>query len=206
MMKRLMIAAAMLLGFALHAEEGPLQLKGKLGIGLDSMPGLTLQQASILGALVKTPDTLVVRYWLSEKFSLEAQLAASYSSQPAATTGTASTRTFGVGLAAKWNFKRPTETSLAQLVLGIDHASISQGPDSNGATQTIATTSLYVGPGFEYFMPFLRSASVEGSLRLRVSSTESKSDKGSQAAQSSSAIDLSGNGFTPLNLSIHYYF
>ena len=76
----------------------------------------------------------------------------------------------------------------------------------DAANQTIGTFSLYVGPGFEYFMPFLRSASVEGSVRLRVSSTQSKSDQGSQAAQSSSAIDISGNGFSPMNLSLHYYF
>src|SRR5260221_6929217 len=111
MLKRVMMVAglALALGAQLSAESEPLILKGKMGIGLDSMPGLAPQQVPIFSNLVKTPDTVVFRYWLSEKFSWEGQLAASYSSQPSATTSTSSTRAFGIGTAVKWNFKRPTE-------------------------------------------------------------------------------------------------
>ena len=205
-MKR--IIATLLLALAagsLAAAEEPLLLKGKMGIGVDSMPGLVPDQSPILSNLVKTPDTVVFRYWCSEKFSVEGQLAANYSSAPNGGTGTAATKAWGLGAACKWNVKRPTETSLFQLMAGLDYAQNS-APDQSGALQTSSTFSLFVGPACEYFIPAWRSVSVEASIRLRVASTQAKSDASSAAAQSSSAIDISGNGFTPLNLSLHYYF
>src|SRR4029079_10850922 len=118
MIKPTVAALGLILGLAggLLAADEPLTLKGKLGIGLDSMPGLAPDQVPLFSNLVKTPDTVVLRWWISEKFSWEGQLASSYSSQPSASsnTNTASTKAFGIGTAFKWNFKKPTETSFAQ--------------------------------------------------------------------------------------------
>jgi len=184
MIKRLMIAAALLVGSALHAEEGPLQLKGKMGIGLDSMPGLTLQQASILGA----PGEDARQPWScatgsAKKFSLEAQLAASYSSQPSVhhrhgldpapsawawpPNGTSSARPRHPWPSCWWASPTPP---------------LPRGRTATGPPRPSARQASMWARALNTSCPFLRSASVEGSLRLRVSSTESKSDKGSQAA------------------------
>jgi len=193
------------------AEPAPLAMKGKVGIGVGSMPGLGPTQLPIFSQVVSQPDAVSVRWWVSDKVALEALVACNVTSAPSSGSGTAQSSNFagGFGLGAKWNFKR-SERALGQLLVGFSDAFYGQGPDSSGASTTNNTFSLYVGPGFEVFMPFLKNLSLEGNIRLRVNTVSTKTEGGSagsnQAAQSSTAFGFFGEGFTPLALSMHYYF
>lgn len=210
-MKRSMMIAAALLALAswVRAEE-PLVMRHKLGVGFDKIAGATPTTPFL--SVVDAPNALALRYWLNEKVALELQASASTNTQPSSTTGTAGTasKAFGVGLQGKYVISRPHELLLTQLAAGFSVGSFSQGPepaDKNNPSQTTSTISVWVGTGFEAFLPWWRALSIEGQVRLRVQSTETKTEGGTQQfTQSGSSIGFQGDGFSPLNLSIHYYF
>jgi hypothetical protein len=211
------LAVLLLAAPALRAEDAaapaaePVAMKGKIGIGVGTMPGLGPTQLPIFSQVISQPDAVSLRWWVSDKVGLEALLAYNQTSAPSSGSGTAASVNYagGIGLGAKWNFKR-SERALGQLLVGFSVASYGQGPDSTGATTSNNTFSLYVGPGFEVFMPFLKNLSLEGSVRLRVNTLGTKTEGGpagsNQAAQSSTSLGFFGEGFTPLALSMHYYF
>ena len=83
------------------------------------------------------------------------------------------------------------------------------GPDTPGPFRLgdpERLRALVVGAGFEAFLPYWDSLSVEGSVGLNFSSSQTKTDGGTQAAQSGSSLGISGSGFNPLNVAIHLYF
>lgn len=205
-MRARLLLVLLLAAGALRAE-GPI-LAGRWGLGFDSIPGASADTGILPG--FSSPNAVALRYWVTERLAWDGLLALDLSSQPAsgasASAGT-DQRGYGVGTVIKVNVKRPTPWLLAQLMGRASLASLQQLDNGgSGAGQTTVTFGVGVGAGFEAFMPFWDSLSFEGSVGLNFSSSQTKVEGSSQAAQSGSGLNIGANGFTPLNVSIHLYF
>lgn len=205
-------AAALLLSSQAWAE-GPLALTGRFGLGFDSITGASAGTGLVPG--LAQPNALSVRYWINEKFSWEGDLGATVNSQPGTPPngGTTTTAAWGLGTMFKYNQARPHELFLVQWLGGLSFAQLGTRSEASATAtptpatgQMTSTFSLYVGTGFEAFIPVWRSLSVEGSIRLRVSTIQTKTEGSTQAGASSSFFGFEGSGFTPLNAALHYYF
>ena len=205
-MKALALALALAACAPLHAE-GPV-LAGRWGVGFDSIPGASTDTGLIPG--FSSPNAAALRYWVSERLAWDGLLALDLSSQPvngASATAGSDQRGYGVGTVIKFNLKRPTPWLLAQVLARASLASLQQVDNSGGsAGQTTITFGVGMGAGFEAFLPFWDSLSFEGSVGLNFSSSQTKVEGSSQAAQSGSGLSIGANGFTPVNVSIHLYF
>lgn len=191
-------------------NPGP-RLAGRWGLGFDNIPGASAGTGLVPG--LATPNAVAIRYWVHERLSWDGLLALDISSQPAGGTGAPGVpagtdqRGYGVGTVLKFNAKRPTPWLLAQVLARASLASLSQVQnDGSNNGQTTTTFGLGLGAGFEAFLPAWDSLSVEGSVGLNFSSSQTKTDGGTQAAQSGSSLGISGSGFNPLNVAIHLYF
>jgi hypothetical protein len=96
---------------------------------------------------------------------------------------------------------------LAQAIGRASLASLQQ-VSNNGAGngQTTSTFGLGVGVGFEAFLPFWDDLSIEGNVLANFSSSQTKLENSTQAAQSGSSLSIDSSGFTPLNVGLHLYF
>lgn len=188
---------------------GPV-LTGRWGIGFDQIPGASAGTGLVPG--LASPNAMAIRYWISERLAWDGLLALDTSSQPASGPGAPGVpagtdqRGYGVGTVIKFNAKRPTPWLLAQILARASLASLNQMQnDGSNNGQTTTTFGLGLAAGFEAFLPAWDSLSVEGSVGLDFSSSQTKVE-GGQAAQSGSSFGIKGNGFTPLNVSVHLYF
>ena len=110
---------------------------------------------------------------------------------------------FGLGVGVKYNLTEPSHDLLAQLVAKCSYGTAAQ----TGGTTQLATTALFVGAGFEAFVPGWDWLSLEGSAGATLNSQDLEpTNGGTGASQSTSNLSLGGNGFSPVNLSIHVYF
>lgn len=192
------------------SAQGP-RLAGHWGIGFDSIPGASTGTGLVPG--LAAPNALAVRYWVTERFSWDGLLAVNLNSQPAGGGGSTGVpagtdqKAFGAGTVMKLNLKRPTPWLLAQAVGRASLASLQQVSNNGAGTgQTTTTFGLGVGLGFEAFLPFWDSLSVEGNILADFSSSQTKLEGPSQAAQSGSSLSIDSSGFTPLNVGLHLYF
>jgi len=188
-----------------------LALAGRWGIGFDSIPGASTGTGLVPG--LAAPNALAVRYWVSERLSWDGLLAVNLNSQPSGGSGSTGVpagtdqKAFGVGTVLKFNLKRPTPWLLAQTLARASLASLQQVSNSGtGGGQTTSTFGLGVGLGFEAFMPFWEDLSFEGSVLMNFSSSQTKLENSTQAAQSGSSLAIDASGFTPLNVGLHLYF
>ncbi len=218
-MKKGMMLGLVMLGASMGAQaaEAPKALAGRWGFGLDSVAGAT--PASVLGsAVLSAPNAAAVRYWFTDKVGIDGLLAMDLNSiqtgTASGTPGTVASGT-GFGLAIKYNLSQPSRDLLGQLLARGTMASSTQSDPTGLVKLTTSTTSLFVGAGFEAFIPHWEWLSIEGSVGLSLTSQSVKPDNtsggaaaaaASAATQSSSRISVGGTGFTPLNLSIHAYF
>ena len=189
---------------------GP-RLTGRWGLGFDNIPGASAGTGLVPG--LADPNAAAIRYWINEQLAWDGLLALDLSSQPSGGSGAPGVpagtdqRGYGVGTVLKFNVKRPTPWLLAQVLARASLASLTQA-QNNGSNngQTTTTFGLGVGAGFEAFLPYWDSLSVEGSVGLNFSSSQTKLEGPGQVAQSGSSLGISGSGFTPLNVSVHLYF
>jgi hypothetical protein len=139
-------------------------------------------------------------------------LAGDYTSQPGGSDAAGNpvdnvTGAFGAGIKTKFNWKRPSEWVLFQVVGRASVAALSQDVSNallGTLDQTTRTFNLFLGLGFEAFVPKWEALSVEASAGLSISSIQTKTSDG--VAQSGSSASLVGDGFSPLNLALHVYF
>jgi hypothetical protein len=185
-------------------------LTGRWGVGFDSIPGASAGTGLVPG--LTAPNALAVRYWVAEGFCWDGLVAVNLSSQPSGGSGSTGVpagtdqRALGVGTVMKFNLKRPTRWLLAQALGRASLASLQQVSNSGSGGQTTSTFGLGVGLGFEAFLPFWESLSVEGNILVDFSSSQTKVEGSTQAAQSGSSLAIDAGGFTPLNVGIHLYF
>jgi hypothetical protein len=175
------------------------------GFGLDTIPGASVNPLS--GSLVSEPNAIAIRWWATDRLGLDLLGAANVSSLNGTTGSSTATnpggQTFGVGVGVKYNLTEPSHDLLAQLVARGSYATAEQ----TGATSQLSTTALFVGAGFEAFVPGWDWLSLEGSAGLTLNSQDLEPANGaSGASQSTSNVSLGGNGFSPVDLSIHVYF
>lgn len=189
------------------APAGPAlrPLAHRWGFGLDSIPGAT---SNPLGGLVAEPNAVALRWWASNRlgFDLLGALSSSSLQQGASSSATGNGGdVFGVGLAVKYNLSEPSKDLLAQLLARGSYAS-AQLSDNGGQ---LDSTAVFVGAGFEAFVPGWEWLSLEGSAGVTLSSQDLKpsgATTATTATQSNSTISLGGSGFSPVNVSIHVYF
>jgi hypothetical protein len=188
-----------------------MKLTGRWGFGFDSIPGASAGTGLVPG--LTAPNALAVRYWVTEGFCWDGLVAVNLSSQPSGGTGSTGVpagtdqRALGVGTVMKFNLKRPTRWLLAQALGRASLASLQQvSNSSSGGGQTTSTFGLGAGLGFEAFLPFWEALSVEGNILVDFSSSQTKVENSTQAAQSGSTLAIDSGGFTPLNVGIHLYF
>ena len=183
----------------------PRPLAHRWGFGLDTIPGASVNPLS--GSLVSQPNAISIRWWATDKLGLDLLAAANISSLNGTTGGSSSSnpggQTVGVGFGVKYNLTEPSHDLLAHIVAKGSYGTAEQ----TGGTTRLSTTALFVGAGFEAFVPGWDWLSLEGSAGLTVSSQDLEpTNGGTGAAQSTSNVSLGGNGFSPVNLSIHVYF
>jgi|GEM_PF-2849364 hypothetical protein len=189
--------------FAPKAQLRP--MAHRWGFGLDTIPGASVNPLS--GSLVSQPNAIAIRWWATDKLGLDLLAAANVSSLSGA-TGSSTTsnpggQTYGVGVGVKYNLTEPSHDLLAQIVARGSYGTAAQ----TGATSQLSTTALFVGAGFEAFVPTWDWLSLEGSAGLTLNSQDLEpTNGGTGASQSTSNVSLGGNGFSPVNLSIHVYF
>lgn len=191
-------------------------LAHRFGFGLDSIPGAS--PTSVLGSVLTAPNAVAVRYWATDKVGIDILGALDMNSiQTGTGTGTPGTVAsgFGVGAGVKYNLTQPSHDMLSQVVAKASFASSTQSDATGLVKVNTGTTALFVGAGFEVFVPSWDWLSLEGSLGLSLTSQSVKPESGvgaaaaaasAAAAQSSSRVTLGGTGFSPVNISIHAYF
>lgn len=213
-MRRIIFAILIALSGAASARAEDTQLTGRWGIGFDTIPGASTQ-ANLISALA-APNALAVRYWVNEKLAWEGQLASAFNSQPPSSVGGASLtsgteqRAWGLGTGIKVNAKPTPRYLLPQYIGKVSLGQASQQTQgSNGTPPDVLTTTtftLFVGGGFEAFIPVWPDLSVEGSVGLQLSSSQTKVEGSTLAAQTGSSLGVTGAGFSPINVSVHLYF
>jgi hypothetical protein len=187
-----------------------MQLKGRWGIGYDQVQGASPESATDQIPGLSQANALAVRYWVTEDLAWDGLLALSQSSQPqgASVVGAGSdTHGYGFGTVLKLNVRRPTRWLLAQLLGRASLAVLNQADNTgSGSSQTTTTFGVAFGAGFEAFLPVWDSLSIEGSVAMGFSSSQTKASNAQGVAQNGSDLSINGNGFSPTSLSIHLYF
>lgn len=213
--------AAMLMPLAAAAGDGPgaaqRVLKGRWGFGLDTIPGAS---ANPVGGLIAAPNAVVVRWWATEKLCLDLMGALDASSlqtsgagvlSGSSAPGTSSSGS-GFGLGVKYGLTRPSRDMHTQAVARVSTATSNQKDASGLVALNTSTMGIFIGAGFEAFVPGWHWLTLEGSAGLALTSQTIKPESSggggfvAGVSQSSSSVSLGGAGFTPINLSIHVYF
>jgi hypothetical protein len=203
--KPLLAALLLFLCGSLGAKTYPYAAEDELKTGMKDKFGVGFETFEDTGALG-------LRYWLTDLLGLEGLLALSYGSDPRGTDASGNnvnnTRSLlGLGLGVKYNWKKPVEDVLVQFFARASFASGSTIDTTSGKAVSTNTNTLAVmaGTGFEAFLPVWRAISVEGLVGVSLVSSSSTSVN-TALALNSSIVAVQGTGFTPVSLSIHYYF
>jgi hypothetical protein len=159
-------------------------LDGKWGLGFD-----TIQGANSGGALSASPNAVDLRWWKSDVLALEGLVALNITN-PSPGTGES---IFGLGVGAKYNWRKPVEDVLVQWVGRFSFATDNSGGSNN------TTVAVQGGSAFEAFIPAWKALSVEGMVALGFISQNKPSG-------TSTLFGITGNGFVPVTVAVHYYF
>ena len=195
---------------AVETAERPFSLQGKVGLGLDHITGASTDFFSL--EYFGEPNALSLRYWVTEKLCWEGLLALNVTSSPggetnADNTGTSTNFGGGLGTSFRYNFRQPVRGVFIQWIgratLGVLGQTVNNGEEEIATLTT--NFSLFAGLGFEAFLPVWEALSVEGNVGLAVNSSQVQG-AGLPGGQSSSSFAITGTGYLPLNLSVHYYF
>lgn len=198
----------------------PRVLAHRWGFGLDTVPGATNNPVS--GSLVSAPNAIAVRWWATESIGLDLlaaldatslQTGTSGASSGGSTPGTAASG-FGLGLGVKYNLTRPAHDLLTQIVARVSTASSTQSDPTGLLKLNTSTLGLFLGAGFEAFVPGWDWLSLEGSAGFSMktqtvkpeSTTGAASAATAGASQTTSSMSLGGAGFSPINVAFHVYF
>lgn len=178
-------------------------LEGKFGVGGALVPA----KGSAIPALSGT-------YWVSDDLALEALLGYGSSSQYNGGTDSAgkpvndSVSAWGLGIAGRMNLAKPSPRVWFQ---GVGRLSFSGGSTTHtvlgtSGTGNESTLGLFLGLGFEAYMPTWNCVTLEANTGLNYTSTStSYSGGGSSISESELALG-GGTSVLPLNLALHFYF
>jgi hypothetical protein len=202
-------------------EEKPaLQLTQRLGFGTDTIP--LAYSYSYNSFYMSDLNAISVRYWLSETIAVEVLgTYRNYSNQGIGFDGgfvLDPVQNWGAGLGLKFNLRRPVPNLFIQALL---RASYARGDNQSSNYSTIQTSNnetlgAFAGIGFEYFIPFVDSLSVESCIGYMFATSYSTgvtrynpsvytygdSDYGRTTLYN----DIVIRGLTPTTISVHFYF
>jgi len=182
--------------------------------------GLGLTQANIQTGVGTNPTLFSVRYGLSSRFILEALVGGSAGTQVGADAFNNPLNdpywSYSFGFGVKTMLAQPCEGLWAQFLTRLLYSVTSSQRSSSldVTTDRIEFLSLAAGLGFEYFLPFAKSLSLESGVNLQFdNSWESFSDVPRNpllaprtATPSLWSMRVVSPGFNLTALSIHYYF
>jgi hypothetical protein len=186
----------------------PEHMKDYVGIGVGSLP--------LAGSAVD------FRYWVDNNLAMD--LMAGGNSNPQngqdfnGNSVVAPDWTYAVSLGFKENLKEPVHDVFLQLIERVSYSQSYNDFESNYQTnlQQSQIVSAYLGLGFEAFIPFWESLSIEGSVGLSTTETLSQTtivynpaDVGNTNVQTSTSLlsaGFSSGTFSILNGSVHFYF
>jgi hypothetical protein len=125
---------------------------------------------------------LVARHWLNERTALDLMVGGNYEPGPGSQPNTFSTFywNYGLGAGFRFNLARPVEDVFVQWIVQLSYLqNYEQQTDETQSPASVSTTqeqilNLYLGPGFEAFLPFWKNLSIEASVGINLSSTWSQ--------------------------------
>ncbi|MGH7441579.1 MAG: hypothetical protein ACREKE_02775, partial [bacterium] len=195
---------------SLNMASKPRSLRHRWAIGVDSIPAASVANPS--GSMVATPSALSLRWWATERLGIDLLVGGNYSSsesgkgqlQPLYSSAPGSA-VYSGGVGLRYNVSVLSHDLISQIVVKASGAqaagSVGDSP-SVKATQT--TLAVFVGAGFEAFIPWWDWMSVEASVGV-TGFSQSMTPQGG-GAQTISGLGLAGSGFSPFNLAAHVYF
>jgi hypothetical protein len=162
--------------------------------------------------LSQAPAALSFRYWPSGKLGLDAlgslQVASTVVKVDlAGNTAPVQAAGIGLGLGARWNLAHPSDDLFLQSLVRASffHATNHLG-GSSPATFDASSLTLLAGMGFEAFLPWWESLSLEASVEVVLARYTTGSDLAALPSSNASSLGLAGKGFYPVQVGIHYYF
>lgn len=176
---------------------------GTWGVGAAYLPSPTGALNALSGTYLIMPDLKIDGMLLGGNSSVP--LGGTNSSGAQVNDGTGS---FGIGAQARYSLLHPTSFLAFQLVGRLSYV---VGTDSHEVLGTTVNSSasefgLFVGAGFEGFIPAWKVVSIEVNSGMNIALTDSTSG-GSSAGGAGVWLGASNaNAFVPLNLAVHYYF
>jgi len=189
-------------------------LAHRWGFGLDTLPGTSVANQG--GSLLAQPNAIALRWWATDRMAVDLLAAGSASNangNGSAGSGNVIPQGYGGGLAFKYNLSEPSHDLLVQMVAKGSYASAQPSSGTAGASgsnEQFTTAAGFLGIGFEAFVPGWDWLSLEGSAGAAVTKLDLKSAASGASpggVQSGTTAGLGGgNGYSPLNLSIHVYF
>jgi hypothetical protein len=190
MMGAVLLAGLWILAQSLVAAPKPSKksegLAGTFGFAADSVGG---GGGTLSG--FSAPNAVGFRYWILDELGADAALAVNNSSAATATN------TFGLGLGVVYNLRQPVPglyiQTLGRLSFSADSTNV------GGSSVNTNTLSLFGGVGFEAFIPAWPKLSVSGGTGLQFSTT-------SGGGSSTTAVNTTNYGSTPVQVGIHFYF
>src|SRR5665213_238973 len=117
-----------------------------------------------------------------------------------------SNASFGLGAQARYSLLHPTDYLAFQLVGRLSYVTMSGTTPERGfnVSSSSGQFGVFLGAGFEGFLPAWRVVSVEVNSGVNIALT---GVSGASAGGSSMSLGASNaNAFVPFNLAVHYYF
>ncbi len=199
------------------APFSPEHLKGRTGVGIASLTNI--------------PTAFAYRYWMDDATALDIYLGGTYSQTNSYDFSGGSiqvpTWNYGLSVGLKENFNRPVKDVFVQWIERLSfsetYAEQVYSDVSNGYTygsqyyyNQNQVVNLFLGVGFEAFVPFWESLSIEGSVGLSSSLSFNEQDTFYNPAFSSSVnthyasyvltTGFNSNAFSIFNGAVHFYF
>jgi hypothetical protein len=189
-------------------------LRHHWAVGVDSVPAAAIAAGS--NSMVAVPNALSVRWWATERLGVDLLAGGNYNSaqagrgelSPLVSSGPGSA-VYAGGLGFHYNVAALSHDLLSQIVVKASGAQSTQDISVNGTSGRADATTLavFVGAGFEAFIPGWDWLSVEGSAGLTgFSQSLTPQGAGSGGPQTVSGLGLAGSAYSPVNLAVHAYF
>jgi hypothetical protein len=180
----------------------PDHLKGTWALGYDYF--------NVLGS------TVTARKWIENDLALDFMLGGNFSpgySYAGSSSNTDTFWNFGVGVGLRQNIARPIQDVYIQWLFLLSYnQSYQQANDGLGyynASDQTQTLNLFIGPGFEAFLPFLQDLSVEANLGLNITSYWAEDNGGYNTLYGWNwkvGLGSDSSTFSIFNAAAHFYF
>jgi len=190
----------------------PRSLANHWAVGVDSLPTGAITSPS--SSMVAVPSALSIRWWATERLAVDLLVAGNYNSaqagkgelSPLVSSGPGDAFYAG-GLGLRYNISELSHDLLSQFVVKASGAQSAGSISGWSGKATESTLAVFVGAGFEAFVPGWDWLSVEGSAGVTgFSQSLTPQSAGNGGAQTVSGVGLAGSGFSPINLAAHIYF